>query len=78
MLPLPLYVMVKGMPKLEDRAKTIASQESILLPEILINHLQKFATSEAPDDYLFPAKNGKPINPNSFRQHLEGIERSWT
>jgi site-specific recombinase XerD len=68
-----VYVMVKGVPKLEDRAKSEASQEPLIIPEILANYLATIKTAPVPNDYLFPAKDGNPINPNSFRRTFKRI-----
>ncbi|MBP2642927.1 MAG: hypothetical protein H6Q67_814 [Firmicutes bacterium] len=67
-----VYIMVKGVPKMVDRAKTEASEEPIILPDILIAYLKSFKP-EKEDCYMFPAKNGEPINPNSFRKTFKRI-----
>jgi integrase len=70
-----VYVMLRGTPKLEERAKSDASQEAIILPEIILNYFNKFKPEKAEDKdaYMFPARNGDPINPNSFRRTFKRI-----
>jgi integrase len=50
-----------------------SSQEAIVIPELLSTHLNALETAKAPNDYLFPAKDGGPINPNSFRRTFKRI-----
>lgn len=68
-----VYVMVKGKPKLEERAKSSASQDAIVLPAVLLAHLSMIETGNEPNDWFFPAKDGCPINPNSFRKTFKHI-----
>lgn len=62
-----VYLIVDKKTKLEERAKSEASQDEIILPEIIAKHLEALPTAAAPNDYLFPDKEGKPIHPGSFR-----------
>ena len=58
---------------MEERAKSDASLEPMIIPDMLAEHLQQIETTDAPNDYLFPAKDGGPINPNSFRRTFKRI-----
>jgi integrase len=68
-----VYLVVDKKAKLEERAKTEASQEAIVLPELIAKHLESIPTAEAPNDYLFPGEGGLPIYPNSFRLTFKRI-----
>ncbi|MEI6286184.1 MAG: tyrosine-type recombinase/integrase [Bacillota bacterium] len=67
-----VYIMVRGFPQLENRAKSAASHDAIALPEIVVEHFKNLCPPNH-DQYVFPAPDENPINPNSFRRTFKRI-----
>lgn len=55
--------MIDSKPTLQYETKTAASKLPIAVPDAIIKYIDSLPRSS---DFIFPQKNGLPMNPNNF------------